>query len=134
MSRLVLNRIDNCLSEGISSHGFPLLELLLDKTILILQSSTSKALYNSVEELISILQIFLSGSYVYKALQVIHLLVNRVTPIVKATKAHGNPLLTRKLYVIGLGSNLNCSDPGASATNMLKRKDKAARLPVRAGR
>ena len=107
---LVLDRIDDLLSEGISSHGFPLLELLLDKTILILQSSTSKALYNSVEELISILD-FSEWILVYKALQVIHLLVNRVTPIVKATKAHGNPLLTRKLYVIGLGSNLNCSTP-----------------------
>lgn len=106
----VLDRIDTLLTEGISSHGYPLLELLLDKTILILSSVTHKSLYNSLDCILSILDFF-DWSLIYKALQVIHLLVNRVTPVIKATKAHSSQELCHKLYVIGLGSNLNCPSP-----------------------
>lgn len=44
---------------------------------------------------------------VYRALRIFHVLVNRVTPTMKTTKAHNNSALANKLYVIGLGSTLN---------------------------
>jgi hypothetical protein len=121
----VLDRIDTLLTEGISSHGYPLLELLLDKTILILSSVTHKSLYNSLDCILSILDFF-DWSLIYKALQVIHLLVNRVTPVIKATKAHSSQELCHKLYVIGLGSNLNCPSPAI----MFIEKSPPIRFPV----
>jgi HECT-domain (ubiquitin-transferase)/Domain of Unknown Function (DUF913)/Ubiquitin binding region len=106
----VLDRIDELLEEGIETQDYKRLEFLLDKTIILLQPATSKALYNSVDEILKILD-FPVWLLVYKSLKVIHLLVNRITPIIKSTKAHMNISLYHKLYAIGLGTNLNCSSP-----------------------
>lgn len=104
----VLDRIEKFLQVSVTNKDYPLLETLLSKTLILLSSSSSKSLYNSVPELVKILD-FSSWTLIYQVLQVIHLLVNRVNPIIKETKAHTNPELVHKLYVIGLGSNLNCS-------------------------
>lgn len=106
----VLDRIDSLLHSYIESSDHSSLSLLLDKSAIILNSASSKSLYNSISELLTILDDS-NWLLVYKSLKLIHILVNRVNPIIKETKAHSNSELTNKLYVIGMGSNLNCSKP-----------------------
>ncbi|CAG9335559.1 unnamed protein product [Blepharisma stoltei] len=102
----VLDRINGLLQDSLSTHDLDLLGILLDKTQILLKPATSKALYNSIDSLIFILD-FSEWDLVYKALQVLYLVANRINPTMKSTKAHRNHKLTHKLYVIGLGSQLH---------------------------
>ena len=48
---------------------------------------------------------------IHKALDVLYLLVNRVTPSIKSTKAHRNTELSNKLYALAIGDLLNNPTP-----------------------
>jgi len=82
------------------------LDLLLDRSLLVLKHSTSKGLYGSVERLVGLLD-HEDCRVLSKVLAILQTLVVRVTQNIKLTKAHKNPALCAKLYVIGLGAQLN---------------------------
>lgn len=104
----LLDKLDDLFPQAIESSDLDTLHVILDKTLLILKNTNSKALYSSVDHLINVLDMPY-WDILYKALQILHLLVNRITPTIKTTKAHRNPSLSQKLYIIGMGSNLNTS-------------------------
>ena len=106
----VLDRIDTLLYSALETQDQNLLSFLLAKTCLLVRHANSKTLYNSLDQLIQTLD-YDSWEVVYQTLSVLHLLVNRISPTIKNTKAHSNPEVSNKLYVIALGSQLNNPNP-----------------------
>lgn len=97
----ILNRVDSFFIALHNSGNHASLLGLLDFSILILSHVHNKSLYNSVDEL-SLLLDSPSWSVVYKTLRLFKVLSSQ-----KTSKSPKNPDLTHKLYVLGLGSNLN---------------------------
>lgn len=103
----ILNRVDSLLVSKTESEDIPSLISLLDFSGILLSAVHTKSLYNSVEELIRILDLP-SWALVYKVLKLLKILAANPT---KLTKAHKNIGLIQKLYILGLGSNLNNPSP-----------------------
>jgi hypothetical protein len=103
----LLDRFDDLLAEGIAD-GFNenAIGTALDKTSIILRNSGNHTLYSSVDRLMEILDCD-SWSLIHKVLSILHLLVNRVTPTIRSTKAHRNSDLSNKLYALAIGDLLN---------------------------
>ncbi|OMJ79080.1 hypothetical protein SteCoe_20987 [Stentor coeruleus] len=104
----ILNRIDSLLVSFTKSQNFPNLLNLLDFSCILLSSTYSKSLYNSIDEILEILDLQ-SWAVIYKALKLLRILSSG--PRTKSTKASKNTSLVHKLYVLGLGSNLNNPSP-----------------------
>lgn len=104
----ILNRVDSLLVSFTESQNFPNLLCLLDFSCILLSSTYSKSLYNSIDEILEILDLQ-SWAVIYKALKLLRILSSG--PGTKSTKASKNPSLVHKLYVLGLGSNLNNPSP-----------------------
>mmetsp|Transcript_8385 Transcript_8385/g.16642 ORF Transcript_8385/g.16642 Transcript_8385/m.16642 type:complete len:2837 (+) Transcript_8385:32-8542(+) len=126
-------KLHSTLTETLDNYDAAATSQILSSTKLILANTTSKVLYDSVSVLARILD-HSDLLIVFQALEVLHLLVSRSSPVYKATKAHRDSSLATKLYVISQGTNLNsvesvslkdicmASDPPA-LTFQYKRKD-----------
>ena len=82
------------------------LKLLLERSLQVLKHTTSKGIYGSVERLTVLLD-HEDCEVVSRVLDILQTLVTRATQNIKLTKAHKNPALCAKLYVIALGAQLN---------------------------
>lgn len=104
----LLNRVDSLLVSSISIKSYSNLSVLLDFSCLLLSSSLSKSLYNSLDELSQILDLD-NWDLIFKALCLIKILTSgKATKITKDQKL---TTLMHKLFVIGLGSHLNNPRP-----------------------
>ncbi|OMJ87502.1 hypothetical protein SteCoe_10754 [Stentor coeruleus] len=104
----ILNRIDSLLVSFTESKNYPNLLCLLDFSCILLSSTYTKSLYNSIDEVLEILDLQ-PWAVVYKALKLLRILSSG--PGTKSTKASKNSNLVHKLYVLGLGTNLNNPSP-----------------------
>ena len=104
----ILNRVDSLLVSALQSEDSLSLISLLDFSCILLSAVHSKSLYNSLDEILRILDLPHWPS-VYKALKLLKILASG--PTTKLTKAHKNLELIHKLYILGLGSNLNNPSP-----------------------
>ena len=102
----VLDRIDGLLQKGLQSKDYELLVFALSKTYILIEHTAYKDLYNSVEELTQCLDLS-NWQVVFEALKVINLLVIRVSPSNRNSKAHRNPELAEKLYCLGMQNKLS---------------------------
>jgi hypothetical protein len=102
----LMSRLDTSLTEALDADDSRAVQLILQATKQILANTTNKVLYDSVSVLSRILDLP-DLAIVFQALEVLHLLVSRSSPVYKATKAHRDGSLSQKLYVISQGTNLN---------------------------
>ena len=99
----IMNRVDSLFLPFHHNSETRSLEILLDFTLLVLTHIQNRALYNSIDELAQLLD-NPSWSVVYKTLKVLKVLSSQRVRI-------KHPDLGHKLYVLGLGSNLNNPSP-----------------------
>ena len=99
----ILNRVDSFILPFHHNSETRSLEVLLDFTLLLLSHSLNRGLYNSIDELTLLLD-NPNWSVVYKTLKVLKVLSSQRIRV-------KHPDLTHKLYILGLGSNLNNSSP-----------------------
>ena len=104
----ILNRVDALLVSSAQNCLISDLQTLLDFSFMLVSASSSKSLYNSIDELSGLLDLP-SWDIVFKTLRLIKLLsAGRGTKLAKTRKS---PSLSQKLYAIALGCNIHCPSP-----------------------